>query len=282
MLNNRGMLNFDSFPRCPNSSESILHYLRDCPFSRTIWLSIGFDNINFFLDQNISSWFRRSLACGNKHVFLAACWWIWRTRNNLCLANKNTSLYEVKLQVYTTASINSRVFASHSMKLDIEQLVAWHPDEQSAIILNVDGSSLGNPGPSGFVGVLRHSNGDWIFGFVGTVGISTILHVELLAIYNGLKVAWDQGHRNIICYSDSTLSLQLIDGKVNPWHHYASILANITELVKRNWSICFRHTKREANSVADFLAKTGAAGTSNWTEMRTPPPAAIPLLQSRC
>jgi ribonuclease HI len=243
---------------------------------------LGLININFFLDQNISSWFRRSLACGNKHVFLAACWWIWRTRNNLCLANKNTSLYEVKLQVYTTASINSRVFASHSMKLDIEQLVAWHPDEQSAIILNVDGSSLGNPGPSGFGGVLRHSNGDWIFGFVGTVGISTILHVELLAIYNGLKVAWDQGHRNIICYSDSTLSLQLIDGKVNPWHHYASILANITELVKRNWSICFRHTKREANSVADFLAKTGAAGTSNWTEMRTPPPAAIPLLQSRC
>jgi hypothetical protein len=43
MLNNRGMLNFDSCPRCPNSSESILHCLRDCSFSRSIWLSIGFD-----------------------------------------------------------------------------------------------------------------------------------------------------------------------------------------------------------------------------------------------
>jgi ribonuclease HI len=163
---------------------------------------------------------------------------------------------------------------------DSEQWVSWHPEAESAIILNVDGSSLGNPGPSGFGGVLRHSNGDWIFGFAGTVGISTILHVELLAIYHGLKVPWDQGHRNISCYSDSTLSIQLIGGEVNPCHHYASILANINALVKRNWSICFKHTKREANTVADLLAKTGAAGTSKWTEMREPPPAAIPFQQA--
>jgi ribonuclease HI len=198
------------------------------------------------------------------------------------MENDTTSIYEVKLQIYSTASINARVFATLSIESDSEQWVSWHPDETLATILNVDGSSLGNPGPSGFGGVLRHSNGDWIFGFAGTVGISSVLHVELLAIYYGFKVAWDQGYRNIICYSDSTLSLQLIGGKVNPWHHYASILANISDLVKRNWSICFGHTKREANSVADLLAKTGAAGTSNWTEMRTPPPAAIPLLQSRC
>jgi ribonuclease HI len=87
------------------------------------------------------------------------------------------------------------------------------------------------------------------------VGISTILHVELLAIYHGLKVAWDQGYRNIICYSDSTLSIQLVEGEVSPWHHYASILANIKALVKRNWSICFKHTMREANTVADLLAR---------------------------
>jgi ribonuclease HI len=198
----------------------------------------------------------------------------------LCLANINTSVYEVKLQIYNTANINSRVFASQTIEHDSEHWVTWHPDEASATILNVDGSSLGNPGLSGFGGVLRHSNGDWLFGFAGTVGISTILHVELLAIYHGLQVAWDQGHRNIICYSDSTLSLQLIGEKVNPWHHYASILANISDLVKRNWNVCFRHTKREANSVADLLAKTGAAGTSNWTAMRIPPPAAIPFLQA--
>ncbi|WJX25711.1 hypothetical protein P8452_14727 [Trifolium repens] len=196
------------------------------------------------------------------------------------MENDTTSIYEIKLQIYSTAGINARVFATLSIESDSEQWVSWHPDETLATILNVDGSSLGNPGPSGFGGVLRHSNGDWIFGFAGTVGISSVLHVELLAIYYGLKAAWDQGYRNIICYSDSTLSLQLIEGEVNQWHHYAPILANINALVKRNWSINFRHTKREANSVADFLAKAGAAGTESWTEMNEPPIAAIPLLQA--
>jgi ribonuclease HI len=220
------------------------------------------------------------MAEGNKQVFLAACWWIWRARNRLCLASETTSHYEVKLQIYNTASLNSRVFASLSVASDSEHWVSWHPEAESAIIINVDSSSLGNPGPSGFGGVLRHSNGDWIFGFAGTVGISTILHVELLAIYHGLQVAWDQGHINIICYSDSTLSIQLIGEEVNLWHHYASILANIKALVQRNWSICFKHTKREANTVADLLAKTGAASTSNWTEMKEPPPSTIAFLQA--
>jgi ribonuclease HI len=196
------------------------------------------------------------------------------------MANEVISLYEVKLQILYSTSINSKVFATPPTDADIDQWVSWHPGQEIAVILNVDGSSLGNPGPSGFGGVLRQDNGNWIFGFAGTVGISTILHVELLAIYHGLKVAWDQGYRNIICYSDSTLSIQLVEGEVSPWHHYASILANIKALVKRNWSICFKHTMREANSVADLLAKTGAAGTHAWTEIREPPSAAIPLLQA--
>lgn len=56
--------------------------------------------------------------------------------------------------------------------------VSWHPEGGQSVILNIDGSSLGNPGPSGFDGVLREPNGDWIYGFAGSLGISTILHVN--------------------------------------------------------------------------------------------------------
>jgi ribonuclease HI len=63
-----------------------------------------------------------------------------------------------------------------------------HQEEStSATVLIVDGSSLGNLGISGFGGVIRRSDGTWIFGFDGNVGITTIIHVELLAIYHGLK-----------------------------------------------------------------------------------------------
>jgi ribonuclease HI len=62
---------------------------------------------------------------------------------------------------------------------------------------------LGNPGVSGFGGVLRRSNGTWIYGFAGNVGNTTVVHAELLTIYHGLKASWEKGYKDIICYSDS-------------------------------------------------------------------------------
>lgn len=97
--------------------------------------------------------------------------------------------------------------------------------------------------------------------FVECVGISTILHVELLVIYHGLTMVSDQEHRDMICYLDSTFSLRLISNEVNNWHHFASIISNIKGLVERDWTVRFKHTMREANSVAVLLAKQGAAGS---------------------
>lgn len=44
--------------------------------SNGIWLSLGFDNINFFLEQDIHTWFRRGIVSENHHLFVAACWWL--------------------------------------------------------------------------------------------------------------------------------------------------------------------------------------------------------------
>lgn len=55
LLLNRGMLNSSSCPRCSANEESIMHCLQDCTFPRQIWLSLGFDNINFFLEQDVST-----------------------------------------------------------------------------------------------------------------------------------------------------------------------------------------------------------------------------------
>jgi len=75
-----------------------------------------------------------------------------------------------------------------------------------ATILNVDGSSLGSPDRSGFGGVHCDSDGTWLCGFSRFIGISDNLHAELLAIMHGLKLSWDKGHRNVICYSLRPLS----------------------------------------------------------------------------
>lgn len=198
----------------------------------------------------------------------------------LCMANETVSLHQVKLQTYNLASRNLKAFVVHQAVSSADKWVSWHPTNEQAVILNVDGNSMGNPGPAGFGGVLRHSSGDWISGFAGSVGWSTVLHVELLSIFYGLKVAWDQGHKDLICYNDSTLAIHLINEDLNHWHHYASIIANIKNLVERNWRIRFDHTMREANSAADLMAKRGAAGPEVWSEFIVPPADVLPILQS--
>lgn len=83
------------------------------------------------------------------------------------------------------------------------------------MILNVDGSSLGNPGISGFGGLIRNSAGAWFCGFVGNIGYSNILHAELLELYHGLIMAWDSEFKELICYFDSTSAIKLISEPVN-------------------------------------------------------------------
>jgi ribonuclease HI len=52
------------------------------------------------------------------------------------------------------------------------------------VALNVDGTSYGNPGITGYGGLIRDHNGSWIIGFSGPVSFVDSLEVELLAIKN--------------------------------------------------------------------------------------------------
>jgi len=80
-----------------------------------------------------------------------------------------------------------------------------------ATILNVDESSFDNPGCFGFGGVLHTSDGTWLFGFsVFFFGILNNLHMELLEIMHGLKVTWERGHQNMICYSNFLHAINLV------------------------------------------------------------------------
>jgi len=184
------------------------------------------------------------------------------------------------MKIYRLASLIDRVFNSVTNAAEAQPWVSWHSMAGLATVLNVDGSSLGNLGSSGFGGVLRHSDGSWLYGFAGHIGISSILHAELLALYYGLRVAWEKDYRYIICYSDYNLAIQLIAIGVSNWHLYATLIRNIQELLARAWTVQVCHTWREANVVADFLAKMGARSNVDWQDVISPPDELQPLLQA--
>ncbi|CAJ2635744.1 unnamed protein product [Trifolium pratense] len=78
-----------------------------------------------------------------------------------------------------------------------------------------DGSSIDNPGASGFGGLIRNSDGAWVHGFSGNIGFSNILHAELMALYHGLLLAWELNIKDLRCYSDSATAIKLITEPVD-------------------------------------------------------------------
>lgn len=143
------------------------------------------------------------------------------------------------------------------MKSVVVKEILWLPPADNVVKLNVDRSSFVNPGKSGFGGLFRNNHGEWLLGFAGCCGFSTIMHAEL-AIYHGLTLAQAAGYDDVVCESDSTVALSLINEGTHDYHPYASIVNKIRGLCVHSWRLSFRHTLQEGNFCADYLAKFGA------------------------
>jgi len=57
-------------------------------------------------------------------------------------------------------------------------LVAWKPPLGATVKLNVDGSYLGNPSRSRFEYLIKDTNGNWLFGFSSSCGITTNMNAK--------------------------------------------------------------------------------------------------------
>lgn len=124
--------------------------------------------------------------------------------------------------------------------------------------INVNGSNFNNPRRFGFGGVARDHMEQWLLGFCYWIGEASNLLAELLAIYNGLRLGWQQGWRNVVCESDSLKAVDLNKKADLNFHSYAGVIWDIRVLLHQDWQVEIVHILREANHVADFLTKMGA------------------------
>ncbi|KAK1570504.1 hypothetical protein Q3G72_002883 [Acer saccharum] len=96
--------------------------------------------------------------------------------------------------------------------------------------LNLDGSSLGNPGPTSGGGVLRDSSGNFIFGFSKFFDSCSNNEAELRAAVEGITICKHLGHDGIDIECDYDILVYWI---------------------------------REGNKVANALVRYGASGGNN-------------------
>ncbi|XP_057429441.1 uncharacterized protein LOC130722649 [Lotus japonicus] len=102
--------------------------------------------------------------------------------------------------------------------------------------------------------------------------------MEHLAIFHGLRIAWDLGIRHVVCFSDSMLAISLVRDPPSQFHVFAVLVNNICALLRRDWEVRVEHILREGNSCADFLAKAGAMQDQSFYMVHHPLPGMESLL----
>ncbi|KAL0345186.1 UNVERIFIED_CONTAM: hypothetical protein Sradi_4349900 [Sesamum radiatum] len=145
-----------------------------------------------------------------------------------------------------------------SKKRTFSILCNWQPPPTEWFKLNIDGSSLGNPGKSGYGGIIRDEAGNIIVAFSGYIGNATNNVAECWALRNGLDVARKYNCRNIIIETDSKTLLHLLRREDSAPKVLIPLLRDSRKLLQEFGSVKATFCYREVNRTADLLARSAA------------------------
>ncbi|KAL4395796.1 hypothetical protein AHAS_Ahas01G0027700 [Arachis hypogaea] len=271
--------------RCNQLPETILHCFRDCEVVRSVWVSLGFSDVCFFGSYEVHDWFKHGLLNEGCSKFAAIIWSIWQDRNmgnfQGVFGSTGSIAYKARRCMvdfeYTT---QNRVCCIQGLKP-----LSWSPPEPGAWKLNCDGSVNLRDDCAGFGWVIRDSSSQWVMGCSENSFGSSVIKMELWSIWKGLAWAWEAGLKLVVCETDCAAAFELVTGwQVLLCHLEKEVIQLIFDLkLRRDWDIRFELIPREANVVADRLAKmgSGGSGTDEVHLWHQPPEVVCPLLLLR-
>lgn len=141
----------------------------------------------------------------------------------------------------------------------------------------IDGSSVGNPGPSGVGVVFMDGNRPTPRRqFSAYVGETTNNVAEYLALIYAFQEALAAGYGSLMVKTDSELLARQISGQYrvrDPQLRVFHDLALHLSRALRSWSI--QHVPRERNRLADRLAEQAARGQSRLSSARAGTPRTL-------
>ncbi|XP_042519276.1 uncharacterized protein LOC122093092 [Macadamia integrifolia] len=142
--------------------------------------------------------------------------------------------------------------------------VHWCKPHSNWFKINVDGSSLGNPGRASAGGIARNKEGQICNSFSIYLGIKKIFEAEFETVLEGLIMAKRYGASEVWVESDSAGVVSTVQKNQVPWFVLQRWRVILPYLNSISWKIS--HYFREANVVADYLArkasKSGITETS--------------------
>ncbi|KAJ1401975.1 Ribonuclease H domain [Sesbania bispinosa] len=258
VLHYQNIVDSATCPRCMNHSESIIHCLRDYTKAKVVWDRLGFSTKPSFFNHNLFSCLRKFARGKSEILFLATIWWIWRWRNKEVF---DADVWDIEFLIKQILLMQTDV--QNSLNSDAQLFGSnwwWAPRPPTYLKLNIDGSFRYSDHVMGVGGVLRDVAGNWCWGFAGNAGCGDVIQAELLALREGLSYVWTEGNRCIMCETDSLEVINLLSKDIVTHRSQINeILRDINALRNRHWELQVKHVVREANMLANALAKEGAA-----------------------
>ncbi|XP_016702055.1 uncharacterized protein [Gossypium hirsutum] len=122
-------------------------------------------------------------------------------------------------------------------------------------------------------GVMRGPSRGWLVGFRMITSMSDIFNIEVKAVLEGLKLAWDRGFRQIEVESDNSFLINVLQNDL-------AVVSSIDEIrlildwYSKDWQVKFRYIQRDSNKVVDQLAKMDR-GRVNCLVIHEDPPHSV-------
>lgn len=153
---------------------------------------------------------------------------------------------------------NYRLDEASAIVLEMEGRVTAHANYKevaNSATVYVDGSSRGNPGPSGVGYRILGENGQILLEGGEFIGFATSRMAEYYALKVGCQKALDLGLKTVRFVSDNLMLVNQMKGlyKVKNMD-IAQVYDDVQELVARFDACAFMHVTREQNTAADALA----------------------------
>ncbi len=125
----------------------------------------------------------------------------------------------------------------------------------NSVIINVDGASRGNPGPSG-IGYCIHDNTGNIVERNGEfIGFATSRVAEYYAMKRGVERALELGYKSVRFISDNLMVVNQLNGIFQVKNQDTmAIYKDIEKQLKNFEAVSFTHVPRTENTIADTEA----------------------------
>ncbi|CAI9763285.1 unnamed protein product [Fraxinus pennsylvanica] len=160
-----------------------------------------------------------------EEVFLSIKFWLQLASINLSNTNIRTSQDEHVL----------RMLEIHRTPVKAKQIrvVSWTKPIHNRVKLNVDGSSLGNPGQAGGGGMIRNEKCELVSAFCTYFGEATNNEAELRAIIEGLRICRELEVYQLDIECDSLLVVSWILSQKCPIWYLWDFWEDLVELLQK-------------------------------------------------